>query len=393
MPTDSSALGRRLMLAGGVAAVVAVVVVGWGVYARARDLNAVQSWADARSVPMVSTVQPKPPQGAQALELPGALQAYNEAPIYARVGGYLKSWNEDIGARVKAGQLLATIDAPELDQQLAEAKADLAAAAAHLSLAKVTAQRFGDLASDDAVSKQDSDEKTGDFAVRSAALQAAQANVQRLQALEGFKRIAAPFDGVVTQRNANIGALVNPGAGSAPAAALFSVADVHVLRVYVRVPQSYSAVIRPGMGAGLELPQYAGRTFAAKVVSDAGAVSDVSGTLLVELEVANPDGALKPGDYAQVRFAIPGGAGIVRVPASTLLFRHQGLQLATVTPDGHAHLRSVSIARDLGGEVELNGGVGAGDRVIDNPPDSLEEGDVVRVAPRTAETGAGHARG
>ena len=393
MPTDPSALGRRLKLFGGVAAIVAVMAIGWGVYARARDAGAVQSWVDARSVPMVRVVKPKAPDGAQGLELPGALQAYNEAAIYARVPGYLKSWDQDIGAHVRAGQQLAVIDAPELDQQLAGAKADLAAASANLKLAKITSDRFGDLAADDAVSKQDADEKSGALAARAAALQAAQANVQRLQALEGFKRIVAPFDGVVTQRNANIGALVNAGAGAAPTTALFSVADIHKLRVYVHVPQSSSAIVKPGLAATLELPQYPGRSFPAQVVSDAGAVSDQSGTLLVELQVANDDGALKPGDYAQVRFSVATGAGTLRVPASTLLFRRQGLQIATVTPDGHAHLQPVSIARDLGGEVELNGGVTLQARVIDTPPDSLEEGDVVRVAPRTAEAGAAHARG
>ena len=386
MPTEQNDLVRRLRLAGLIAGVAAVAIVGWGVFSRARAVGDTKIWANERSVPVVRTVSPQASAGAEGLELPGQLQAYNDAAIYARVPGYLKSWNEDIGARVKAGQLLAVIDAPELDQELAQARANLATVEANLKLAKVTSERFQDLAGDDAVSKQDADEKSGDLAAKTAAVQAAEANVQRLRALEGFKRILAPFDGVVTERNANIGALVNAGAGANPGSALFNVSDVHLLRVYVHVPQAYSAQIRTGMKASLGLPQYAGRSFAATVVSDAGAVSDQSGTLLVELEVQNLDGALKPGDFGQVRFDLPPASGVVRVPASALIFRSQGLQIATVTPDGRAHLHPASVARDLGAQVELNGGVTAQDKVIDTPPDSLEDGDLVRIAP--AEGGA-----
>lgn len=380
MPTDNTDLVRRLKLLGLVAGVAAVAIVGWGVFSRAKAVGDMHAWAAQRSVPVVRTFSPKASAAAEGLELPGQLQAYNEAPIYARVPGYLKSWNQDIGAKVKAGQLLAVIDAPELDQELAQAKANLATVQATLKLATVTAQRFSDLAGDDAVSKQDADEKSGDLAAKTAAVKAAEANVQRLQAMEGFKRITAPFDGVVTERNANIGALVNAGAGSNPDSALFKVSDVHVLRVYVQAPQSYSAEIRKGMKASLTLPQYPNRTFPATVVSDAGAVNQ-SGALLIELEVQNPDGALKPGDFAQVRFDLAPATGVVRVPASALIFRAQGLQIATVSPDGHAHLHPASVARDLGQQVELNGGLKPGDNVIDTPPDSLEDGDLVRVAP------------
>jgi RND family efflux transporter MFP subunit len=340
---------------------------------------------------VVRTIAPKASAGAEGLELPGQLQAYNEALIYARVPGYLKSWNQDIGAKVKAGQLLAVIDAPELDQELAQAKANLTTVQANLKLAKVTAERFMDLAGDDAVSKQDADEKSGDLAAKTAAVQAAEANVQRLQALGGFKRITAPFDGVVTERNANIGALVNAGSSSSSGSALFKVSDVHLLRVYVQVPQSASAEIKGGMKAGLTLPQYANRVFPATVVSDAGAVSS-QGALLVELEVQNPDGALKPGDFAQVRFDLPQAANVVRVPASALIFRSAGLQIATVTPDGRAHLHAASVARDLGAQVELIGGVAPSDRVIDTPPDSLQDGDLVRIAQPEDASRAGGVR-
>ena len=390
MPIDQTRLVRRLRLAGLIAGVAAVAIVGWGVFSRASAVGDLKVTAEQRAVPVVRTVSPKGAASAEGLELPGQLQAYNDAAIYARVPGYLKSWNEDIGAKVRTGQLLAVIDAPELDQELAQAQANLATVQANLKLAKVTAERFEDLAGDDAVSKQDADEKSGDLAAKTAAVKAAEANVQRLQAMEGFKRIVAPFDGVVTQRNTNIGALINAGAGANPGSALFNVSDVHLLRVYVHVPQSSSAQVRAGMKASLELPQYPGRAFPATVVSDAGAVSDQSGTLLVELEVQNPEGALKPGDFAQVRFDLPSAAGVVRVPASALIFRSQGLQIATVTPDGRAHLRPAQIARDLGAQVELSGGVTAQDRVIDTPPDSLEDGDLVRIAP--AE-GASHAQG
>ena len=394
MPTDNNTrLLGRLKTVGLIAAVAAVAIVGWGVFSRARAVGEMQTVSDRRSVPVVDVVTPKGAGGAEGLDLPGQLQAYNEAAIYARVPGYLKSWSQDIGAKVKAGQLLATIDAPDLDQQFIEAKAELATAEANLKLAKVTSERFQDLVGDDAVSKQDADEKSGAFAARSAAAKAAEANVQRLQALEDFKRILAPFDGVVTERNANIGALVNAGAGSSAGAELFKVADVHVLRVYVQVPQAYSAQVRAGQQATLSLPQFPQRTFHAAVVSDAGAVSNQSGTLLVELEVRNDDGALKPGDFAQVRFDLPPSTGVVRVPASALIFRRNGLQVATVTADGHAHLHPASVARDLGAQVELNGGIGPNDRVIDTPPDSLEDGDLVRVAPAQGNGGGGHAQG
>jgi RND family efflux transporter MFP subunit len=390
MPIDQKDFAGRLKMAGLIAAVGAVAIIGWGVFSRARAVGDMHVWAEQRSVPVVRTFSPTASAAAEGLELPGQLQAYNDAAIYARVPGYLKSWSQDIGARVRSGQVLAVIDAPELDQELIQAKANLATVQATLKLASVTAQRFSDLAGDDAVSKQDSDEKSGDLAAKTAAVKAAEANVQRLQALEGFKRITAPFDGVVTERNANIGALVNAGSSSSSGSALFKVSDIHLLRVYVQVPQSASAEIKTGMKASLTLPQYAGRAFPATVVSDAGAVSS-QGALLVELEVQNLDGALKPGDFAQVRFDLPPAAGVVRVPASALIFRAQGLQVATVTPDGHAHLHKASVARDLGAQVELNGGVGPGDSVIDTPPDSLEDGDLVRIAP--ARQGGGHAQG
>jgi len=384
MPTEPrSNLVPRLRLVGVIVGACAIVAVGWGVFARAKDTHDLKAWTEQQAVPTVTTINPAPADGQQGLDLPGSLQAYNEAPIYARVPGYLKSWNEDIGAHVKAGQLLAVIDAPELDQQLAEAKANLATVVANQKLAQITAGRFTDLAADDAVSKQDADEKSGDLAAKNAVVQASKANVDRLQALEGFKRIVAPFDGVVTQRTANIGALVNAGAGSNAATALFSVADVHKLRVYVQVPQSASAQIHAGETAKLSLPQFPGRTFPAEVVRDAGAVGQ-SGALLVELEVDNPDAGLKPGDFAQVRFALPGQAGTVRVPASALIFRRNGLQVAVLQRDDRVKLQTVTVARDFGGQVELSGGVQAVDRVIDNPPDSLEDGDVVRV---------GHAQG
>jgi RND family efflux transporter MFP subunit len=397
MPIETSAqtasaratvLGRRLKWAAVIAAVLAIAIVGWGLLARAHAQGEMQASSNQRSIPVVRTIDPSPEATSEALELPGTLQAYNDAPIYARVPGYLKSWSADIGAHVKAGQVLAVIDAPELDQELAQAQANLATTEANLNLAKVTAARFTDLVSDDAVSRQDADEKTSGLAAQAAAVKAAQANVQRLQALEGFKRIVAPFDGVVTQRNTNVGALINAGAGSAPASSLFNVADVHVLRVYVSVPQSNSAAVRPGMPVTLSLPQFPARTFPAKVVSDAGAVNDQSGTLLVELEVANLDGALKPGDYVQARFDLPSQAGTVRVPASSLIFRRNGLQVAVLQGD-RARLKTVSIGRDFGGQVELASGLAPSDRVIDNPPDSLEDGDRVRVA----GAGGDHAHG
>jgi multidrug efflux system membrane fusion protein len=357
-----------------VAALVAAVGVTSRVIAR-QDLNA---WTQAQAVPTVAVVMPSTAASGQSLTLPGDVEAFYNASIHARVSGYLKDWYDDIGAQVKAGQLLAIIDTPDLDQQLAQARADLATAVANEKLAQVTANRWTSLLARDAVSRQETDEKTGDLAAKTALVNAAGANVQRLEALEAFKRITAPFDGVVTARTTDRGQLIAAGAPTDPG--LFTVSDIHRLRVYVHVPQTYSAELKAGDTATLTVPEHPGQTFQASLVSTSGAVSDQSGTLLVELQLDNTAGLLKPGDYAQVSFRLPVTANELRVPASALMFRQSGMAVATVGPGNRVVMKPITIGTDLGTQVEVATGLSPADRVIDNPPDSLASGDLVRVA-------------
>jgi RND family efflux transporter MFP subunit len=362
---------------------IAALVVVTGVLSRAHETTQTKNWTTAQAIPVVTTINPSSETGAHTLVLPGTLQAFYNAQIYARVSGYVHGWYDDIGARVKAGQLLATIDTPELDQQLIQARADLVSAEANMQLAGTTAKRWSNLLAQDAVSRQESDEKSGDFKVKSALVNAAKANVDRLLALKSFARIVAPFDGIVTARKTDIGALVNAGAGAAPNSELFDVAKVAKLRLYVRVPQSYSARIKPGDTATLTVPEFPGKSFKATLTSTANAVSDNSGTLLVELAVANPGEVLKAGDYAEVTFDLPNsgqdGSGMLRVPSSALLFLKSGLEAAVVGSDSHVHLKPVTVGRDLGSVIEVSGGLSPSDRVINNPPDSISNGELVRV--------------
>lgn len=377
---------RHLRMTGIAAVLIAAAVVALGIAGRVHANQELGAWTAAQAIPVVDVISLSSQTGTRSLVLPGDIRAFNDAPIHARVSGYLKQWYTDIGARVKAGQLLAEIDTPDLDQQLDQARADLATAVANQHLAETTARRWAGLLSQDAVSRQDADEKNGDLASKTALAAAARANVQRLLALESFKRIVAPFDGIVTTRATDIGALIN--VGSANDTPLFSVADERRLRIYVRVPQSYSAEIAPGMTASLTVPEYPGRRFTATLATTAAAITPETGTLLVQLQIDNRDGALKPGDYAQVRFDLPAQDDALRAPASALIFGDGGMSLAVVGGDGRVAIRPVRISRDLGGAVEIASGLTPQDRVIDNPPDSLRPGDQVRVA---AGEGSGHA--
>jgi multidrug efflux system membrane fusion protein len=362
---------------------LAVVIVGAGLVTRSLASQSVKNWTEAESIPTVSVVRPDGALGAQTLVLPGQADAFYAAPIHARVSGYLKAWYDDIGAKVKAGQTLAVIDTPDLDQQLAQAKADLATAIANQRLAGTTAKRWDSLLGQDAVSRQETEEKNGDLEAKTALVNAAQANVQRLEALEGFKRITAPFDGVVTARTTDVGDLITVGNLNDPG--LFTVSDVHRLRIYVSVPQAYTAQVRAGDAVSLQAPEYPGRKFTATVVSTSGAIGVRSGALLAEAQIDNADGALKPGDYVQVTFNLPGQAGELRVPANALMFRHSGMAVAVVGPDSHVVIKPVKVARDLGTSVEIATGLSPGDEVIDNPPDSLTYGELVRIAGASAE--------
>jgi RND family efflux transporter MFP subunit len=372
---------RRLRRAGWIAATVIVVVVASGVATRANDARKLKTWTDAQAVPTVSVVAAARGEGGSALELPGRLEAYAHAPIYARVSGYLKSWKVDIGTPVKAGQLLAEIETPDLDQQLLQAKADLATAQANAELAQTTAKRWQAMLGSDSVSRQEVDEKTGDAAAKQAIVRAAKANVDRIEATKGFTRIVAPFDGVVTARNTDVGALINAGSGSGPQ--LFEVSDMRRLRVYVRVPQNYVPSIRPGAIATLGVPEYPGRSFQAKVEASAGAVTAESGTTLVQLAVDNTDGKLMPGGYASVKLERAADVAALRVPASALIVDSQGVRVATLGADDKVAFKKVTILRDYGKSVELGSGLNEGDRVIESPPDGLVDGDRVRTAGNT----------
>jgi len=397
--TPRSITPRRLKIAAIVAIVIALVVVAYGIASRASDESRLKQWTAAQAIPTVTVIQPSTSGVGESIVLPGRLEAFYRAPIYARVSGYLKTWYTDIGAKVKAGQVLGVIETPDLDQQLEQAKADLATARANESLAETTAKRWQTMLKSDSVSQQATDEKNGDLAAKQTIVNAASANVERLQALEGFKRIVAPFDGVVTSRDTDVGALIDAGnSGRGPQ--LFTVSDIHLLRVYVSVPQDVASSIQPGMTAQLIVPGHGDTRFTAKVDSTSGAVNVESGTLLVELSLDDSSGALMPGDFANVRFDLSADANVIRVPASALIFRSAGLQVATVDANSRARLQSITVKQDLGRWIEVASGINPGDRVIDSPPDALSDGDEVHVAaaavakaPETAATapeGAGH---
>jgi RND family efflux transporter MFP subunit len=372
-----------LKTVGIVAAVIALVLVAVGIFTRHRSDSQLATWTTAQGTPTVTVIHPKAEGAGDALTLPGNVQAYNSAAIYARTTGYIRKWFVDIGDPVRAGQTLAILDAPEVDQQVAAAQADLQTARANQSLAASTATRWRDLLAKDAVSKQETDEKIGDLAAKSAIANAASANVRRLGALQGFTRLTAPFSGVVTSRSTQIGALVT--AGTAASTPLFTVADVNRMRIYVRVPQAYSGQTRQGMHATLTVPEYPGREFDVMLTRSANAVDPQSGTVLIELQAPNADRALKAGAYAQVKFPVASGAtSEVRLPSSALIIGAKGTQVAVVGPNGKALLKTITIGRDDGDSVAISAGLTATDRVIDSPPDSLQTGDPVRIAPPVA---------
>lgn len=381
MPIDRSRLSpeflRRLRIVGIVAACTAAVVVISGITTRLYASRTVANWTADQSIPSVNVAPPVLSNGAGALILPGKLAAFYNAPIYARVPGYLRIWYKDIGAQVRKGDVLGIIDTPELDQQIEQAKADLANAIAAQRLSQSTSKRWSSLLTLDAVSKQEAEEKSSDLAAKTALVAAARANLDRLNDLKSFARITAPFDGTVTNRSVDIGALINAGAESS-GSPLFTVADVHRIRIYVSVPQNYSAEIRPGLAATLTLPEYPGRTFSATLDSTSNAIGEQSNALLAEFLADNADGALKPGDYAQVAIHLPQAKNLMSVPASALIFDRHGLQVATVLPNNRVAMKSITIARDLGTTVEVNAGLQPHDLVIDNPLDSIMDGDLVR---------------
>jgi len=369
---------RGLRLAGIVVAAALAVIVVIGLITRATQAKSLKTWTQEQAVPTVNVVAPEPGKAGPVLDLPGQLQAYTRAPIYAQVSGYLKEWKTDIGTPVKAGQLLGEISTPELDQQLQQARADLASTKANADLAGVTAKRWQAMLGSDSVAQQDVDQRTADYTAKLAQMKAAQANVDRLEAAKAFARIVAPFDGVVTARDTDVGALINAGGGTGPE--LFVVSDIHKLRVYVQVPQRYGPSIRPGSNAVLMVPEYPGRDFHAQVVATSNAINATSGTTLVQLQVDNTGNPLMPGAFAHVRFNLPVDATALRVPASSLIFDNAGLRVATVGEGDKVAFKKVSILFDYGKTVEIGSGLDAGDRVIDSPPDGVKDGDAVKIA-------------
>ena len=368
---------RKIAVVGGAFALLAIAVVAYGLGTRQAQNSRLRDMTEAQAAPVVALVTPTSTSNQASLELPGRLQAYIQAPIYARVPGYLKSWRHDIGARVKAGDVLAEINTPDLDQQLSQARADLSVAQANAKLAQITAERWQSLANTDAVAKQDVDTRTFTWNANIAQVKAAQANVDRLVAEEGFKRLIAPFDGIVTARETDIGALINVGA--AGGAELFVVSETGKLRVYVNVPQNYVPSVPPGTKATITVPERPGKTYSGTVEASSQAVNASTGTTLMQLIVDNSAGEMMPGDYASIHLQIDDATRVLRVPSSALIFDSKGLSIATVNANSRVVVKPVSIARDLGAVIELASGLSPNDRVIQNPPDGIGSGTEVRL--------------
>ena len=362
------------------ALVIAVLLVVFGILPRIQARTALRQETLRMAVPTVAVVQPKRSAPAQEIVLPANVQAFADAPIYARTNGYLKRWYVDIGSRVKEGQLLAEIDTPEVTQQLRQARADLGTAQANLNLSKITADRYQGLLKTDSVSKQESDNAAGDYEAKQANVQSAQANVKRLEELQSFQRIYAPFSGVITARNTDVGALINSGSSSGNGNELFHITQPDKLRVYVSVPQIYSQAAKAGITADLTLAEFPGRRFQGKLVRTANAIDPTSRTLLVEIAVDNPTGQLFTGSYAEVHFKLPTPTTSLILPVNTLLFRSEGLRVATVGQGQKVELKQITIGHDFGSEVEVVAGLNGNENVIVNPPDSVVEGEAVRIA-------------
>jgi RND family efflux transporter MFP subunit len=358
--------------------IVAAVVIS-GILPRVKARATVRTETNQLAVPTVVVVSPKRASAGQDIVLPANVQAFKDAPIYARTSGYLKRWYVDLGAHVKAGQLLAEIDTPEVDQQLHQALADLTTAEANMHLSEITANRYQGLLKSDSVSQQDADNAAGDYAAKKAIVQSFQANVRRLEDLQSFQNIYAPFDGVITARNTDIGQLIDPGSSGGAKSELFHIAAPGKLRVYVNVPQIYSQVAKPGLKADLMLAEFPGRHFEGRLVRTADAIDATSRTLLVEVEVNNPTGELLAGAYAELHLKLPGDASTFTIPVNALLFRSEGLRVASVS-DGKATLIPVTLGRDFGSEVEVLTGLSGNEELIVNPADSIVSGQAVRLA-------------
>jgi RND family efflux transporter MFP subunit len=374
-----------------IAVIVVIAIVVAGVVPRLRAKAALRVETNSLAVPEVQVIQPKRGSTAQEIILPGNIQAFIDAPIYARTNGYLRSWTSDIGARVKKGQLLAEIETPEVDQQLLQARADLNTAQANENLSQITFNRFEGLKNTDSVSTQDVDNAAGDFAAKKAIVDSARSNVNRLEDLQSFEKIYAPFDGVITARNTDVGQLIDSGSSGGVAKELFHIAAIRTLRVYINVPQQYSVAAKPGIVADLSLAQFPGRTFQGKLVRTANAIDLATRTLLVEVDVDNATGELLPGAFAEVHLKLPTEIPSYILPVNALIFRAQGLQIATVDNGNRAKLVTIVLGRDFGATVEVVSGLTDADKVIVSPPDSLVDGEQVQIAQPDQQGGSGNA--
>jgi RND family efflux transporter MFP subunit len=382
MPSeDIKAPSRRSLLTAATAAVLlAGAVVGYGFMERAQSKQEVVQWTNSQAIPTVALAQPIPGSTHQTLTLPGNIQPFNRAAIFARVNGYVKSWDHDIGSPVKAGQVLATIDAPDLDQQLGQAKATLASVRANHQIASLTANRNNILLQKQIVAQQLADQTDADAKAKEAVVDANVANVRQLEAMQSFKALAAPFDGVVTARNVEIGMLINSGGSGQP---LFEVSDLHRVRIFVQVPQSLTAGLVPGMKATFEMPQYPGVQFDATLSHTSKAINANSHSMQVELQADNAAGKLFGGSYCNVHFEVPIDANLVKIPSTALITGNQGTQVATLDVNDKVVLKNVRLGRDLGDSVEVVAGLSPSDRIINSPPETLASGDAVHLAAAT----------
>src|SRR5712675_129013 len=372
----------RRWLVAGIAFIVVAALLASGIWSRVKDRSALSAETAQVALTSVSVVSPQRTAPAQEIILPGNVQPYITSPIYSRTNGYLQKWYADIGARVKQGQLLAVIATPEVDQQLDQSLSNLNTAKANLALAEITKNRYEGLLKSHAVSQQDVDNAVGNYNANSAIVQASEANVKQLQALQSFEKIYAPFDGVVTARNTDIGDLINSGSSGSVKTDLFHIAQPGVLRVYVNVPEEYSQGIKSGMTADLALAEFPGRTFQGKLIRTAEAINMTTRTLLIEVDVDNPTGTLLTGSYAEVHLKVPTQASTYLLPVNTLIFRSEGLQVGIVK-DGNITLTTVTPGHDFGSQIEVVSGLNANDQVIINPPDSIVTGQKVQIVQAT----------
>jgi RND family efflux transporter MFP subunit len=376
---------RRVLTVIGVFLGLLVIAATVTFVVRAHDARVLANTTNREAIPYVAVVSPSPEKADRDLALPSTLQAFKESPIYARTNGYLISWTKDIGSKVKAGELLARIDTPEVDQELMQARAARQQVTAQLQLAKTSAERWQNLRKSDAVSQQEADTQVSGYRQAQANIEAADANVRRLEQLESFKNVYAPFSGVITRRNVDPGALIN--AGSAAGHEMFDIAQVDPIRVFVNVPQAYASLMKVGTPASVELQEMPGQKFTGKIARTADAIDPGTRTLLTEVDVPNKLGRLLPGAYAQVHFRIDNQVQRNTVPVNAMLFRSEGAQVAVVNSDGKVQLRKITIGRDYGTSLEVIEGIEPSDKVIINPSDSLENGQKVNISQDSKEAG------